>query len=62
MHRAKCKLLLPKFNTLELVHLERKNGSEVPLFNTANRVLAKNHRRYGAIASRFQCNGDAITL
>ena len=44
------------------MHLERKNGSEVPLFNTANRVLAKNHRRYGAIASRFQCNGDAITL
>ena len=43
------------------MHLERKNGFEVPLYNIANWVLAKNHRRYGAIALRFQCNGDAIT-
>ena len=58
----KCKILLPKFNTWELVHLERENGSEVPLFNSENRFLAKNHWRYGAIALPLRCNGNAISV
>ena len=59
---VKCKILLPKFNTWEQVHLERENGSEVPLFNSENRFLAKNHWRYGAIALPLRCNGNAISV
>ena len=59
---VKCKILLPKFNTWEQVHLERENGSEVPIFNSENRFLAKNHWRYGAIALPLRCNGNAISV
>ena len=57
----KCKILLPKFNTSEQVHLERKKGSLRPLDNAVGRFLAKLFCRYGVIASRLHRNGDAIT-
>ena len=56
-----CKILLPKFNTWEQGQIERKKGSLLPFGNTVGRFLAKNLCRYGAIASRLQCNGNAIT-
>ena len=56
-----CKILLPKFNTWKQGQIERKKGSLLPLGNTIGRFLAKNLCRYGAIASRLQCNGNAIT-
>ena len=33
-----------------------------PLGNTISKFSAKNFCRYGVIASRFHCNGDAITV
>ena len=58
----KCKILLPKFNTWEQVHLERKKGS-LPLFdNTVGGFSAHDGRRYGAIASPLQCNRNAVTV
>ena len=56
-----CKILLPKFNTWKQGQIERKKGSLLPFGNTVGRFLAKNLCRYGAIASRLQCNGNAIT-
>ena len=54
------KILLPKFNTWKQVHLERKKGSLPPLGNTVSRFSAINFCRYGVIASRLHCNGNAI--
>ena len=56
----KCKILLPKFNTWEQVHLERKKGSLPPFYNTIGRFLAKSLCRYGAIALPLHCNRNAI--
>ena len=59
---VKCKILLPKFNTWEQVHLERKKGS-LPLFdNAVGGFSAHDGRRYSAIASPLQCNRVAITV
>ena len=58
----KCKILLPKFNTWKPLHLERKNGFEVPLLGNVGAFFAKNHCRYGAIASPLHRNRDAISL
>ena len=54
----KCKILLPKFNTWKPLRLERKNGFEVPLLGNVGAFFAKNHCRYGEIATRLHCNGD----
>ncbi len=62
-HRAptlNCKILLPKFNTWEQVHSERKKGSLPPFYNTIGRFLAKSLCRYGAIALPLHCNRNAI--
>ena len=59
---AKCKILLPKFNTWEQVHLERENGFEVPLCSIVGRVSAKKLCHYGVMALPLRCNGDAIAL
>ena len=56
----KCKILLPKFNTWEQVHLERKKGSLPPFENAVGRFLAKNRCRYSVIASPLHRNGNAI--
>ena len=56
---VKCKILLPKFNTWEQVHLERENGFEVPLCSIVGRFLAKNFCRYGATATLNQRIGNA---
>ena len=61
-YTVKCKILLPKFNTWEQVHLERENGCEVPLCSIVGRFSAKNFCRYGVIALPFHCNGSAISL
>ena len=56
-----CKILLPKFNTWKQGQIEREKGFEVPLFSTASAFSGEKSCRYGAIASRLQCNGNAIT-
>ena len=56
----KCKILLLKFNTWKPLHLERKNGFEVPLLGNVGAFFAKNHCRYGAIASPLHRNRNAI--
>ena len=57
----KCKILLPKFNTWERVHLERKKGSLSTFYNTVDGFSAKKFCRYCLIASPLHRNGDAIT-
>ena len=57
-----CKILLPKFNTWKQGQIELKKGSLSPLGNTISKFSAKNFCRYGVIASRFHCNGTAITV
>ena len=56
----KCKILLLKFNTWKPLHLEWKNGFEVPLLGNVGAFFAKNHCRYGAIASPLHRNRNAI--
>ena len=56
-----CKILLPKFNTWRQVHLERKNGFEVPPGSTVSGFFLKNRCRYGAIALPLRCNRVAVT-
>ena len=57
-----CKILLPKFNTWKQGQIELKKGSLPPLGNTISKFSAKKFCRYGVIASRLHCNGDAITV
>ena len=56
----KCKILLPKFNTWEQVHLERKKGSHPPFENAVGRFFAKNRCRYSVIASPLHRNGNTF--
>uniref|UniRef100_UPI004026DAEA hypothetical protein n=1 Tax=Prevotella sp. TaxID=59823 RepID=UPI004026DAEA len=57
---AKCKILLPKFNTLKQGQIEREKGSLPPFENTVGLFSAIFFCRYGTIALPLQCNGDAI--
>ena len=51
---AKCKILLPKFNTWKPVHLERENSSKVPL-------CQHNQSVFGQKPLPLQCNRVAIS-
>ena len=55
-----CKILLPKFNTWKQGQIEREKGFEVPLRSIVDWFFAKNHCRYGAIASPLHRNRNAI--
>ena len=57
----KCKILLPKFNTWKQGQIERKKGFEVSLRSIVDWFFAKNHCRYGAIASPLHRNRNAIS-
>ena len=46
----KCKILLPKFNTWERVHLERKNRSQLPCQRVFGQKVLRLHRNGVAIA------------